>query len=227
MKILLIAGHGDGDPGACSNGYTEAVLVRELATFVKQKLSPYATVEIFNTNKNMYKYLKSGGNFDFSPYDYILELHFNAGGGYGTEILVHTNQQGISVEQKIVDKIETLGFCNRGVKRRSDLQNMNRIFKSGKDYALLETCFIDNVSDMGRYNVTHVAEAIADGIVEGFGLAINSCPQEIVSVNDIVWDLHYHGIISNKELWLKKLNEDINSYWLARKMVNYLRGFRY
>ena len=227
MNILLIAGHGQGDPGASANGYTEAILVRELATFIKQRLSLYATVEIFETNKNMYKYLKSGGNFDFSPYDYILELHFNAGGGYGTEILVHTKQQGTSVEQKIVDRIETLGFRNRGVKRRSDLLNINKIFSMGKDYALLETCFIDSASDMSRYNVTHVAEAIADGIIAGFGLTTNPCPQEIVSVNDIVWDLHYHGIISNKDLWLKKLNEDTNSYWLARKCANYIRGFRY
>lgn len=234
MKILLIAGHGDGDPGACGNGYKEAVLVRELATFIKQKLSHYATVEIFDTNKNMYKYLKSGGNFNFSPYDYILELHFNAGGGYGTEILVHTKQQGVSVEQKIVDKIETLGFRNRGVKRRSDLQNMNKIFRLGKDYALLETCFIDSADDMKRYDVSSVAAAVVDGIVTGFGLN-SSIPEkkaekkieELASINDIVWELAHIGIINNKDLWLKKLNEDTNSYWLARKMVNYLRKYKY
>ena len=40
------------------------------------------------------------------------------------------------------------------------------------------------------------------------------------SVNDIVWELHSRGIITNKELWLKKLNEDKDAYWLAYKTAN-------
>lgn len=235
MRILLIAGHGAGDPGACGNGYQEATLVRALAPKVKEKLSGYATVDIFDMNKNMYKFLKSGGQFNFSSYNYIFELHFNASGGgaHGTEILVHTNQNGISVEQKIVDNIATLGYRNRGVKRRSDLQNMNKIFRLGKDYALLETCFIDNASDMAKYNVDKVATAIADGIISGFKLGKTTAEikteaiKELTTVNDIVWELGNIGIITDKNLWLKKLNEDTNSYWLARKMVNYLRGFKY
>lgn len=46
---------------------------------------------------------------------------------------------------------------------------------------------------------------------------------ELTTVNDIVWELSHRGIISNTELWLKKLEEDSNSYWLARKTANYLR----
>ncbi len=49
-------------------------------------------------------------------------------------------------------------------------------------------------------------------------------PTELTSVNDIVWELASKGIITNKELWLTKLMEDENSYWLARKTANYLRN---
>ena len=49
-------------------------------------------------------------------------------------------------------------------------------------------------------------------------------PEELESVNDIVWELAYWGIITDKELWLRKLEEDDNAYWLARKCVNYIRG---
>lgn len=49
-------------------------------------------------------------------------------------------------------------------------------------------------------------------------------PTELKTVNDIVWELAHRGIITNKELWLKKLEEDTNSYWLARKTANYLRN---
>ena len=47
--------------------------------------------------------------------------------------------------------------------------------------------------------------------------------KELTSVNDIVWELAHRGILTNKELWLKKLEEDTNSYWLARKTVKYLK----
>lgn len=47
---------------------------------------------------------------------------------------------------------------------------------------------------------------------------------ELTTVNDIVWELSHRGIITDKSLWLKKLETDTNSYWLARKVANYLRG---
>lgn len=46
---------------------------------------------------------------------------------------------------------------------------------------------------------------------------------ELESVNDIVWEFSHRGIITDKELWLKKLAEDINAYWLARKCLHLMR----
>ena len=48
--------------------------------------------------------------------------------------------------------------------------------------------------------------------------------KELESINDIVWELAERKIISDKALWLKKLEEDSNAYWLARKCANYIRG---
>jgi hypothetical protein len=45
-------------------------------------------------------------------------------------------------------------------------------------------------------------------------------PRELTSVNDIVWELNYRGIITNIDLWMKKLEEDTNAYWLAYKCAN-------
>ena len=44
--------------------------------------------------------------------------------------------------------------------------------------------------------------------------------EDLTSVNDIVWELNHRGIISNTALWLKKLKEDTNAYWLAYKGAN-------
>ncbi len=49
---------------------------------------------------------------------------------------------------------------------------------------------------------------------------------ELTVVNDIVRELSERGIISDKGLWIKKLEEDETAYWLARKCANYIRGVR-
>lgn len=43
----------------------------------------------------------------------------------------------------------------------------------------------------------------------------------IETVNDIVWELASRKIITDKELWLKKLIPDTPGYWLAFKAVNH------
>lgn len=47
--------------------------------------------------------------------------------------------------------------------------------------------------------------------------------EELTTVNDIVWEYHHRGIISNPALWLQKLEDDKNAYWLARKALQYIR----
>lgn len=180
-KILLIAGHGNGDPGAVGCGYKEADLTREMVKLIKPKLKNYADVDVFDTNKNMYKYLNAGNTFDFTKYKYVFEIHFNAcvkdykGNGFttGTEICVHTKEKGTSVEEYILSNISALGFKNRGIKPRDDLKVMNTCKgKQGVSHALLETCFIDDADDMKIYESKKdkIADAIAKGIIKGFGL---------------------------------------------------------
>lgn len=183
MKILLISGHGAGDPGACGNGYKEANLTRELVNNLAKKLKQYATVDIYNQNKNAF-YDCQNGTFNISKYDYVFEVHFNAsanGQGHGSECYVTTREAGITVEQAIMKNISKF-FVLRdndsifdGVKRTNFLV-INTVKNAGMSGALLETCFIDNKSDMNIYqkNKDKIAQAICDGIVSGFGLKKNS-----------------------------------------------------
>ena len=225
MNILIIAGHGGGDPGEVSKNVREADLTRSLASRLFNHLKVFSNVTIFDTSKNMYRYLKNGGVFDFSPYDYILELHFNAGAKKtsdnattGTEILVHEKEQGISVEEKILSEIAALGFKNRGIKRRQNLYNMNRIKALGKSYALLEVCFIDDPDDLAKYNEEKMAMAIAEGIKKGFGIS-----KTIYTIDSNIEYLAGLGIITNKALWDKKLKEDSNIYYLIKKVSDYIK----
>ncbi len=42
---------------------------------------------------------------------------------------------------------------------------------------------------------------------------------ELVTVNDIVWELNHMGIMDAMEFWLDKLSNDTSAYWLARKIA--------
>lgn len=224
-KILLVAGHGAGDPGACAGGFYEADLTREVAEQVQARLSGYA--DIFDTSLNMYKFLKGSGSFDFSGYDYILEIHFNAGANKnanssttGTEILIHTSATPTGFEDAILNGLSAVGFRNRGIKRRSDLQNMNIMQKKGVNYALLEVCFIDDPDDMKLFadKKEETAAAIVKAAADKFGIMLGS-----EEVKELVSELALRGIVTNRELWLKKLAEDSNACWLAKKTVKYLK----
>ena len=198
MKILIICGHGNGDPGACACGYKEADLVREQGRLLVQSLSPYADVDLYDTSSNLYKVLKAGKTFNFKPYNYVLELHFNAGvkdqngdgKSTGIEILVHTSEQGVGVETAIVNNVCALGFKNRGVKKLNNLLNMNICKgKQGVSYALIETCFIDDLDDMKLYlnKKDEVVTAITNGIVTGFSL--KKINKELTEASEITNEL--------------------------------------
>ena len=181
MKILLIAGHGGTpyDPGACGNGYKEAVETRRITTALAPMLRKYGFyVSMYDQNNDAYKILKSGGSLPLSGVGYVIEVHLNAGvndkgngNTTGVEVLVHTNESGVTVEEAICKRISALGFKNRGVKRRGDLLVMNTVHRNGISHALIETCFVDDADDMKLYKAkfNDIVKAIADGVAEGFG----------------------------------------------------------
>lgn len=186
MKILLIAGHGGTpyDSGAIGGGYTEAVETRRMAQAVAPLLRNYGfDVSIYDQSQDAYKVVTQGGSLPLSGVSYVLEFHLNAaaldpnGNGVttGTEIWVHTNERGITVEQAILRRVCALGFKNRGVKRSSGLAVLRHVHSRGISHALIETCFIDDKDDMTLYGqkFNDIARAIADGVAEGFGKEVD------------------------------------------------------
>ena len=181
MNILLIAGHGAGDPGAIGNGFKEADLTRELAKLIAPKLNKYCNIDTYDYTRDCYKDSKVGKTPNWKAFDYVVELHFNSFGNsnaYGSEILIDESESAYTVEDLILKNLSNLGFYSRGVKRRNDLLNMNLCTNAGTSYALIETCFITNASDMAKYQSKKesVAEAIVNGIVTGFGLHKENIP---------------------------------------------------
>lgn len=236
IKILIVCGHGDGDPGATGCGHREADLVREQGLLLQESLSKYANVLLYDFSKNLFKEQNAGRIHNFKQYDYVIELHFNAcvndqngnGKTTGTEILVHASEKGRSVEEAMLRNICALGFRNRGVKvPERNLLNM-RICKGqqGVSYALIETCFIDDLDDMQLYmsKRDEVIDAITNGVVEGFGLK----KMELVTAEEITEELDKNYFpIQEKANFIKVLNEAKNNnsplYWGYYKLVNKIK----
>lgn len=179
LKVLLIAGHGAGDPGAVSGSWKEADETRAVVSNLVTQLEGICKVDVYPTERNAYVDLKAGKlDVQWSNYNYVLEVHFNAFDGAasdgktkGVECYVTTSEGGISVEEAICKNIASLGLNNRGVKRKNyDVIQAARL--AGVSSALLEVCFLDDPDDMRVYsaNKTAVATAIAAGIVSGFGI---------------------------------------------------------
>ena len=87
-----------------------------------------------------------------------------------------------------------------------------------------KTCpapFVNNPSEWDRFKAMLTNESDDEAKDKSENADIKT--EELSEINDIVWELAHRGIISDKNLWLQKLNDDTNAYWLARKSVSYLR----
>lgn len=187
MNILLISGHGAGDPGAVGNGKREADETRRVTAALKPLLDGYADVTVYPTDRNAYADYQSGtlaSVAKFSQYDFVLEVHFNAlsasgadGKTKGTEIYVPTTESDITAAQAIVNAVSGNGLTNRGVKKYN-WAVISRAKQSGVPAALLEVCFIDDADDMTVYQnkFAQIVQSIADGIIRGFGLKKEESP---------------------------------------------------
>lgn len=186
MKILLIAGHGAQDSGAVAKidgvTYKEADLTREVVSNLKPILEGYGvSVGVYPTSHDAYTDYKNGklvANANFSAYDYVLEIHFNAGGTdlkgdgriKGDEIFWASRGQATGLETAITSRLFT-GVAQRQSKS-GQFAVINTAAGYGKKANLLEVCFIDDADDMRYYikNKKQIAQNIADGIAEKYNL---------------------------------------------------------
>ena len=220
MKILLIAGHGGTpyDPGASSCGYTEAVETRRMANAVTPLLRAYGfEVALYDQSKDAYKVVTQGGSLPLTGVGYVIEFHLNSaakdpgGNGYttGTEIFVHTNETGVTVEEAILRRVCALGFRYRGIKRSSGLAVLRHVHSRGISHALVETCFIDDRDDMTLYAAKFdaIARAIADGVAEGFGKRVNDDKED-----DTMTQKEFEEMYGRVNPLYKTIS-DVPSYW--------------
>ena len=187
MKILLISGHGAGDPGAVSTisgvTYKEREMTRDVTAKIAAALAEYEVdVTIYPTDKNAYTDYKSGNlnkTAQFETCDYCLEVHFNAGASdlsgngstTGTEIFFPSAGSKSGAEEAVLDAIASYGLKKRRT-ASGQYAVINTAARAGCAANLLEVCFIDDADDMAIYNKKsdELCASIAKAVAQWLGL---------------------------------------------------------
>lgn len=180
-KVCIIVGHGKSKSGGYDSGAVskdgktqEFRIAKEIAKYA----ADYLGCALMNYNGDLYLTDRIR-KVNAADYDFIAEIHLNAGGGKGVEVFYYNGSPtGLKVSKEICAEIaQTLGVENRGAKVRTG--------ENGKDYfaiirdtkptaILVETVFIDNTSDLAKVKTADgqrkCGEAIGRAIEKSFGV---------------------------------------------------------
>ena len=168
--IFLSSGHGGTDPGAVSNGYIERDLAIELRSLVVNELkSTYNIDAKIDPNQNRLAETISWLRGKFSARDILVDIHWNAGGGTGIEVIVPEVSSSFerTLAQTIADRISSItGWRRRGGGVKKESQTLRKSLgwmKPNAENVLIEVSFIDNRTDMALYqaNKSAIAKTIA------------------------------------------------------------------
>lgn len=172
--LFVVAGHGDGDPGASGYGadgwtfYEEAERVRALARRIKELGGPNVTLA--DTSRNFYK-----DNLWLTyPLDtswQAVELHMDSAGAgaRGAHVIYCSYADPDQYDEALADFVSGMfpGRANKLV-GRSDLKNPKQAFQRGIPYRLVENGFISDPTDLERFN--DELDKLARGYLQVFGI---------------------------------------------------------
>lgn len=183
MNIAMSIGHGKNerggyDSGACSGGFQEFKIGREIGKYAAAALREYGcnvTLINYDADKSLYSRIKT---INAGKYDLAMEIHLNAAHGTGSEVYYKVgNNAGKTIAGAISKSIATkFGIPNRGAKVK--VQNNTNYFGFVREVKcqslLVETVFIDTTSD--RKHVENASGqkqcgiAIADAVASVYKL---------------------------------------------------------
>lgn len=176
-KFMIVAGHGQGDPGAVGNGTNErdfirANIVDNIAKYIRQaghkadvfpKEYDMLQVTFNGTNQNGLYWVKKQG------YDEVIEFHLDAASpsASGGHTIIWGGYSPDAIDKGIQRALEKTVGTIRGITGRTDLGNARVAASLGISYRLVELGFITSTKDMNyiKNNLQTFTRKIAEGIV--------------------------------------------------------------
>ena len=168
----IYAGHGGSDPGATSGSRLEKDYTLGVANALSALLRVDGNTVVQNRATDIDRNITTDANRANSErVNAIIELHMNSNAGTpgkGTEVYYYP---GSATGEKLAESIQrqivnTFGYADRGAKSRS---NLGILRQSNMPAVLVEMAFINNDSDMAKFDAQRMAEAIRQGIYDTFG----------------------------------------------------------
>lgn len=200
MKILLSIGHGGIDSGAiASDGRTEHKMAAELGNLIAK----YILNNGHEVSCQQESY--SANNFRVNSrrgYDIAVSLHFNAFNKKASGFEVLRGRYTTIADRCLTALDSTLNLPNRGMKKRNDLY----VFWNNNFDCLIESCFIDNPSDLAEYEgkKEEVARRLAVALM---GEPIKSDKTPTTATE---WKEKYSDLINEIKILVKK-NDDFRT----------------
>ena len=98
--------------------------------------------------------------------DLFIAVHFNSGGGTGTEVWHYPGSSAESYSESVSSELASaLGLRNRGAKATTGLYVLNRTTMPA---ILIEVCFVDTEQDADAWHATSW-DALCGAVVRGLG----------------------------------------------------------
>lgn len=173
MKISINAGHSPAAPGA--SGYLDEVKeARKVRDALKKELKArghtvYDSTAADTTIDTVSEQVRK---VNAKNVDLAMSIHFNAGGGTGTECFYYRGDRlGKSLASEVSAACaKALGIRDRGAKpdTASNVGSLGFICYTNPLAVLLEVCFVDTKTDYNAYKKTGpsaIAYAVANAIV--------------------------------------------------------------
>lgn len=176
-KVYIGVGHGGDDPGACANGFKEKDLNLKVAKACYDYLKSNGVSTLISRTSDVTESVNTKANeADNNGCTHVVDVHFNAGGGDGAEVLYYPgSSNGQTMGNNILNEIKALGQGSRGTKATDDfamLRDTNGVAN------IVECAFVDNKTDMAIADtdaeLKNMGVAIAKGIMKTIGVSTSS-----------------------------------------------------
>lgn len=225
MKIAVSIGHNTRYNSGANGILNENKCNMEVGTILIEKLSraghqvidvlPRGTV---TSQRDSLKQRTDKANAE--KVDFFIDIHFNAGGGYGTEVLYVSDKGKALGEPVLKELVNILGSKNRGMKYRDNLWVLNQTTMPAY---LVECLFVDSESDSKLYNPENIAEGIFRGITGKPSAPPAPTPSQ--DIKNLQMSLNVMGFTDSQgnKLEVDGFNGDLTRS-ASKKLVDYLNN---
>lgn len=214
MKIAIDIGHNTRYDGGATGIMNENVCAKEVGTLLIQKLVkaghevinclPKDTDAIKSTTDSLRMRCETANG---SGAEIYVSIHFNSGGGTGTEVL-YISDKGKALGEPILNSVvKILGSTKRGLVLRPNLYVLKN---TNMPAVIVECLFVDSSTDSKLYNADKIAEGILVGITGKGSGQTQQAPQQTPQqpsqeVKNLQISLNLMGF---KDIDMNKLAED-------------------